>query len=77
VEADVVVAEEREEEDLPYVIVLQFHVEADDTEQLPAAGELLKVDVRSADGAASVPVYSYYDCVAGTARVRNPAGEGT
>lgn len=72
IEADSVVLAET-------ILTLNFHIEAEDTEDLPAAGGAFKVDVRSNDGTESAPGtvgLCYYPCVAGTAKVRNPAGEG-
>jgi hypothetical protein len=55
------------------VLTLTFHATSAETAALPAGKGRYYVEVKSDDGADGV---SYYDCVAGTANVRDAAGEG-
>jgi hypothetical protein len=65
------------------VLTLTFHAAPDETLSLPGSGrQQFYVEVRSTEGGGTTttgsgepPVVSYYDCVQGTAVVRNPAGE--
>jgi hypothetical protein len=58
------------------VMTLEFSLTAAETASLPGEGrQEFHVDVRSTDDG-EAPVVCYYDCVQGTAWVRDPAGEG-
>ena len=59
-------------------IVCLFHMEPADSVRMPGSSlAILRVEVKSDDGSPNGAGICYYDCVAGTARVRNPAGEGS
>jgi hypothetical protein len=56
------------------VLTLTFQAAPEETAGLPGSGRTrFFVDVRSTDGSG---VVSYYDCVQGSAWVRDPAGQG-
>ena len=57
------------------VLTLTFHATSAETAALPAGKGRFYVEVKSDDGD-DPAVVSYYDCVAGTANVRDAAGEG-
>lgn len=73
-EADSVIYETTDEED--DTIVAYFHADPDETDSLPAGYKVFYIEVASDDGAGEGAGVCYYDCVAGTARVRSAAGEG-
>jgi len=55
------------------VMTLTFTATSAETAALPAGKGRFNVEIKSDDGAGAV---SYYDCVAGTASVRDSDGEG-
>jgi len=54
-------------------IIARFHADDSETATLPATRGLFFVEIKSTDGGGGV---HFYDVVAGTAQVRNAAGEG-